>query len=173
MVNAWRQLPQRLHSQDDGPLSPYIRQVDHLDAALLAELQRDARLSFNELSRRVHLSAPAVAERVRRLEESGVLVGYHARVDLSRLGWSVLALVRMSCYGPRCVLRDPQVEAWPEILEIHRVTGDECSILKVAAATTTDLESLIDRLAAYGRPSSTLVLSSPLTWKAMGPVEQG
>jgi Lrp/AsnC family leucine-responsive transcriptional regulator len=143
--------------------------VDQLDAALLAELQRDARLSFNELSRRVHLSAPAVAERVRRLEESGALAGYHARVDLSRMGWSVLAFVRMSCYGPRCVLRDPEVETWPEVLEIHRVTGDECSILKVVAEKSIELEGLIDRLAAYGRPSSTLVLSSPLTWKPIAP----
>ncbi|MEV2272348.1 Lrp/AsnC family transcriptional regulator [Nonomuraea africana] len=137
--------------------------MDETDWELLRELQANARLSFNELSRRVHLSPPAVAERVRRLEESGVITGYHAHVDPAMAGWSVSAFIRMSCYGPRCVLRDPEVADWPEVREIHRVTGDACSILRVAAASMTAFEDLIDRLAAYGQPSSTMVLSSPLT----------
>ena len=136
--------------------------MDHMDWALLRELQADARLSYSELSRRVHLSAPAVAERVRRLEESGVLTGYHAHVDLARAGRPVVALIRMSCYGPRCVLRDDSVATWPEILEIHRVTGDTCSLLKVAATSIDAFEAVIDRLAGYGTPSSTMILSGLL-----------
>ncbi|WP_326554281.1 Lrp/AsnC family transcriptional regulator [Micromonospora sp. NBC_01813] len=139
--------------------------MDEMDWALLRELQADARLSFSELSRRVHLSPPAVAERVRRLEESGVVSGYHAHVDLTRAGWSVIALIRMSCYGSHCILRDPQVPTWPEILEIHRITGDACSMLKVAAASMDQFEDVIDRLAPYGQPSSTMVLSTPLAWR--------
>lgn len=137
--------------------------LDALDWALVGELQRDARTSFNELARRVHLSAPAVAERVRRLEASGVITGYHATIDLAAAGWSVLALVRMNCYGPNCVLRDPSVAQWPSVLEIHRVTGDECCIIKVAAESMPDFERVIDALSAHGRPSSTLILSSPLS----------
>lgn len=133
-----------------------------MDWNILRELQDDARLSFKELSRRVHLSPPAVAERVRRLEDTGVITGYHAGVDTSRVGWQVTAFIRMSCYGSRCVLRDPEVPHWPEIREIHRVTGDACSILKIAAESVTAFERLIDQLAAYGRPSSTIVLSTPL-----------
>ena len=144
--------------------------MDHLDWALLGELQADARLSYSELSRRVHLSPPAVAERVRRLEESGVLTGYHAHVDLARTGRAVVALIRMSCYGPRCVLRDESVPGWPEILEIHRVTGDTCSLLKVAAASVDAFEAVIDRLAAYGTPSSTMILSTPLEWRPVTPI---
>jgi Lrp/AsnC family transcriptional regulator, leucine-responsive regulatory protein len=139
--------------------------VDEMDWALLRELQADARLSFSELSRRVHLSPPAVAERVRRLEESGVIGGYHAHVDLTRAGWTVIALIRMSCYGSHCILRDPQVPTWPEIREIHRITGDACSMLKVAAASMDAFEDVIDRLAPYGQPSSTMVLSTPLGWR--------
>lgn len=90
--------------------------LDALDRRLLAELQADARLSYNELSRRVSLSAPAVAERVRRLEADGVIGGYHAHVDLARAGLPITALVQVQCYGPRCVLRDPR---WP--------TGPRCS----------------------------------------------
>ncbi|MEH1013602.1 Lrp/AsnC family transcriptional regulator [Micromonospora sp. CPCC 206060] len=144
--------------------------MDEMDWALLRELQADARLSFSELSRRVHLSPPAVAERVRRLEESGVITGYHAHIDLARAGRSVVALIRMSCYGPRCILRDPEVPDWPEILEIHRITGDACSMLKVAAGSIDAFERVIDRLAPYGQPSSTMVLSTPLDWHPVTPL---
>ena len=144
--------------------------MDAMDWALLHELQEDARLSYSELSRRVHLSPPAVAERVRRLEESGVLTGYHAHVDLAAAGRPVVALIRMSCYGPSCVLRDEAVATWPEILEIHRVTGDTCSLLKVAAASIDAFEVVIDKLAAYGPPSSTMILSTPLQWQPIIPV---
>jgi Lrp/AsnC family leucine-responsive transcriptional regulator len=144
--------------------------MDETDWALLRELQADARLSYRELSRRVHLSAPAVAERVRRLEETGVVTGYHAHVDLDKAGWPVLAMIRMACYGPRCVLRDPAVPDWPEVREIHRITGDACSLLKVAAASMDAFERVIDRLAPYGRPSSTMVLSTPLPWRPVAPI---
>ncbi|MEE6306288.1 Lrp/AsnC family transcriptional regulator [Plantactinospora veratri] len=144
--------------------------MDDMDWALLRELQADARLSFSELSRRVHLSPPAVAERVRRLEESGVVTGYHAHVDLARAGRNVVAMIRMSCYGARCILRDPDVPGWPEILEIHRITGDACSMLKVAAESIEAFEQVIDRLAPYGQPSSTMVLSSPLDWHPVLPI---
>jgi Lrp/AsnC family leucine-responsive transcriptional regulator len=143
--------------------------VDDMDWALLRELQADARLSYSELSRRVHLSPPAVAERVRRLEEAGVVTGYHAHVDLTKAGRHVVAIIRMACYGARCVLRDPEVAAWPEVLEIHRVTGDACCVLKVATGAMEDFEKIIDRLAPYGQPSSTMVLSSPLNWRPVNP----
>ncbi|WP_211246528.1 Lrp/AsnC family transcriptional regulator [Amycolatopsis taiwanensis] len=138
-----------------------------MDWEILRELQDNARLSFNELSRRVHLSPPAVAERVRRLETAGVITGYHAEIDAERVGWGVNAFIRMSCYGQHCVLRDPEVPGWPEIREIHRVTGDACSILKVAAESMATFERLIDRLARYGRPSSTMILSTPLPRHAL------
>lgn len=142
--------------------------MDTVDRRLLAELQTDGRLSFNELSRRVNLSSPAVAERVRRLETDGVITGYHAHLDLARAGRPVTALVQVRCYGPRCVLRDPQVASWPEIQQLHRVTGDACCVLFVAVPGMAEFEALIDRLADYGPPSSTMVLSSPVLWK---PVE--
>ena len=144
--------------------------MDAMDWALLRELQDDARLSYSELSRRVHLSPPAVAERVRRLEETGVITGYHAHVDLAKTGRAVLALIRMSCYGPTCVLRDDKVPTWPEVLEISRVTGDTCCVLKVAAASIEAFEEVIDRLGAHGTPSSTMVLSTPLTWQPITPI---
>jgi Lrp/AsnC family leucine-responsive transcriptional regulator len=144
--------------------------VDAMDWAILRELQADARLSFSGLSRRVHLSPPAVAERVRRLEESGVITGYHAHIDLERVERPLLAIVEMSCYGPNCILRDQSVTAWPEVLEFHRVVGDPCSLLKIATTSVEAFEGVVDRLARYGQPSSTLVLSSPLRWKPIDPL---
>jgi Lrp/AsnC family transcriptional regulator, leucine-responsive regulatory protein len=143
--------------------------ADEMDWAILRELQDDARLSYNELSRRVHLSPPAVAERVRRLEETGVITGYHAHVNTGSVGWPISAFIRLSCYGPRCVLRDPEVKRWPEVQEIHRVTGDVCSILRVVAETMETFEALIDRLGVYGRPSSSMVLSTPLDRQPIAP----
>ncbi|MFD0785005.1 Lrp/AsnC family transcriptional regulator [Micromonospora azadirachtae] len=144
--------------------------MDDMDWTLLRELQTDARLSFSELSRRVHLSPPAVAERVRRLEQSGVITGYHAHVDLSRAGRTVGALIQMNCYGPRCILNNEQVAGWPEILEIHRITGDACCVLRVAAGSIVEFERVIDRLAPHGQPSSTMILSTPLDWHPITPL---
>lgn len=143
--------------------------MDELDQRLLEELQADARLSFNELSRRVNLSSPAVAERVRRLERDGLITGYHAHVDLARIGRPVTALVQVQCYGARCLLRDPAVETWPEVLQLHRVTGGACCVLLVAVASMADFVSFIDRVADYGQPASTMVLSTPVGWRPAAP----
>ena len=143
--------------------------MDRVDWHILEELQADARLSFNELSRRVKLSPPAVAERVRRLHDAGVITGYHAAVDLERVGSPVRAVVVMDCYGPTCLLRDPDVATWPEIRQLYRVTGQGCSVLMVAVPTMPDFEELIDRLARYGRPSSSMVLADLLPWKPVEP----
>jgi len=141
--------------------------LDATDWAILRELQIEARLSFKELSRRVHLSAPAVGERVRRLESSGVLSGYHAHIDAARAGRAIAAMIRMTCYGPRCLLRDPTVAEWAEVLEIHRITGDACCLLKVATTSMPALEGLLDRLASYGQPCSTMILDSPAPWSPL------
>ncbi|KIH97455.1 AsnC family transcriptional regulator [Streptomonospora alba] len=143
--------------------------MDTVDRRILEELQEDARLSYNELSRRVNLSAPAVADRVRRLQDSGVITGYHAHVDPAAAGLPVTALVRMECFGPRCLLRDAPALEMTEILQLHRVTGDACCVLLVAVASMAHFEEVIDRLAEHGRPSSTMVLSSTYAWRPVRP----
>jgi Lrp/AsnC family leucine-responsive transcriptional regulator len=144
--------------------------VDAVDWRILGELQSDARLSQNEISRRVTLSAPAVAERIRRMSDAGVISGYHARIDPVALGRPVQAFVQLDCYGPKCVLKDPAVLDWPEVLELHRITGDACSLLRIAVADMAQFQDLIDRLGRYGKPTSSLLLASPLPWKPVPPL---
>lgn len=138
--------------------------LDKVSLQILGELQRDARLSFAELGRRVGLSTPATAERVRRLEESGVIRGYEARIDAKALGRDVTAFVRIRLSGAETLARrlTKLVSELDEVLECHRCTGDESFILKVRVESVAHLEKLIDRLTPYGMTSTALVLSSPV-----------
>lgn len=157
-----------LRSNPVGPprLTFVNSELDKVDWALLEALQADARLSYNELSRRVHVSPPTVAQRVRRLEQLGVIAGYHARVDPSIAGRPVIALVRMKCYGARCITVHPELlDDCPEVLEVVRLTGDICSVVKVAASSIRALERLLERLSTYGETSSAMVLSTPVDWR--------
>jgi len=153
-------------------VSVYARQVtlDELDWGLLAELQRDARTSFNELARRLGVSAPTVAQRVRRLEESGAISGYHATVNPTAVGRPVQALISMRCYGPRCItLRPERVAEWPEVLSVVRLTGDVCSLVHVATRDVDELRELLERLWEYGETASSMILSWPLPPKPVQP----
>ncbi|APU17771.1 MULTISPECIES: Lrp/AsnC family transcriptional regulator [Actinoalloteichus] len=138
-------------------------ELDDLDWALLDHLQADARMSFNALARQVGASAPTVAARVRRMEESAVITGYRAEVDLAGVGLGVEALVRMKCYGPRCItLRPEQITDWPEVLGVLRLTGDICSLVHVATPDIAGLERLLERLWQYGETASAMILSWPI-----------
>jgi Lrp/AsnC family leucine-responsive transcriptional regulator len=138
------------------------RRLDTTDWDILRELQADARLSFNEIGRRVGLSAPAVAERVRRLEDAGIVTGYHAHVDPAKVGLGFTAFIQMRCELGKCLLKTTRPEDYPEVVEIHKLSGDYCSMLKVRAASMRHLEALIERLGQHGEMRTSIVLSSPL-----------
>ena len=143
-------------------------ELDNLDWGLLTELQSDARTSFNELARRLGVSAPTVAQRVRRLEEAGVITGYRATVDVSAVGLGVQALVSMRCYGPRCITLQPErVADFAEILSIVRLTGDVCSVVHIAAKDVQQLTAVPERLWGYGETSSAMILSWPVPPRAV------
>jgi Lrp/AsnC family leucine-responsive transcriptional regulator len=111
----------------------------------------------------VHLSTPSVANRTRKLEEAGVITSYRAHVNPRSLGWTVDAVVRLDCHGTTCILKDLKAIENIHILEIHRVTGPYCSILRIVAGTMDEFESVIDDLSRYGTPSSELILSSQIS----------
>jgi Lrp/AsnC family transcriptional regulator, leucine-responsive regulatory protein len=136
--------------------------IDDGNRRLLEELQRDARLSLAELGRRVGLSSPAVADRIARLEETGVITGYHAEIDPRKLGWSLEVVVRIRP-APRELHKVAELAArTPEIVECQRVTGEDCYVMKAHVREVDDLEELIDRFAVYGQTTTSLVHSSPV-----------
>jgi Lrp/AsnC family leucine-responsive transcriptional regulator len=147
------------------------RQLDTTDWQILHELQADARLSFNEIGRRVGLSAPAVAERVRRLEDADIVTGYHARVNPAKVGLGFTAFIQLRCAQGGCLLKTTHPEDYPEVVEIHKLSGDYCSMLKVRATSMRHLEAIIERLGQHGEMRTSIVLSSPLEKRSIA-VEQ-
>ncbi|MCA2215555.1 Lrp/AsnC family transcriptional regulator [Jidongwangia harbinensis] len=141
--------------------------VDRTDWRLLEELQRDGRASYADLARVVAMSPSAVAERVRRLEEAGVIAGYRATVDPERVGLQVMAFVRLRYptgnYRPFHALLDTT----PEIVEAHHVTGEDCFVLKVLARSMRHLEEVTGRISGLGSVTTSVVYSSPLTGRAV------
>lgn len=141
---------------------PAFGTLDDTDHRLLAELQEDARLTMAELGRRVALSAPAVGERVRRLEESGVITGYRAEIDPKALGYGVAAIVRVRPATRQLArIRELAVDS-PEVVECHRITGEDCFFLKLQLRSLDDLESVLDRFVLFGQTTTSIVHSSPV-----------
>src|SRR5262249_44893750 len=121
------------------------------------------RLSYNELGRRIALSAPAVAERVRRLEDKGIITRYTAQVDPEKVGLPIMAFIQLRCAPGKCLLNDSSAEAFPEVLEMHILSNQHCSQLKVAVASLKHLRALSERLEVYGTLMVNIVTSTALT----------
>src|SRR3954462_2808699 len=139
------------------------RPLDALDWQILRELQEDARLSYNALARRVGLSAPAVAERGRRLEESGVIVGYRAEVAPAKRGLPMTAVIQVHCAPGKCLLKTASAADFPEIIEVLKVSGPYCTVLKVVASSIPHLEQFFERLGQHGELQTSMVWSSALS----------
>lgn len=137
--------------------------LDDVGWQILQALQEDARISFAELGRRVGLSLPAVAERVRRLEEVGIVTGYHAHVNLAKVNLPISAFIRINVAGERYPQVTDLARDMPEILECYHLSGTDSFIMKVVAASIPHLEELITRLSTYGQTNTSIVLSSPVT----------
>ena len=136
--------------------------LDATNRRLLDELQRDARTSLAELGRRVGLSSPAVAERMRRLEEEGVIRSYRAEVDPRRLGYTLGVIIR-SRPAPRLLAEVAELaRQTPEVIECHRVTGDDCYVMTAHVRDVVHLEEVIDRFAVLGSTTTAIVQSSPV-----------
>jgi Lrp/AsnC family leucine-responsive transcriptional regulator len=136
--------------------------IDEIDRKLLKELQLDARTSYAELGRRVGLTTPAVIERVHKLEDAGIIIGYRAEIDMSKVGLPITAFVRMSITGVAYSHIIEVAERSNEVLECHRATGEDSFIMKIAVASVEHLQEVIDRLTPYGITTTTIVLSSPV-----------
>jgi Lrp/AsnC family transcriptional regulator, leucine-responsive regulatory protein len=143
--------------------------LDKVDTAILTALQANGRQSVADLARAVNMSHSAAAERVRRLEESGVVTGYGAVVSPERLGFAIMAFLRLrypsSVYEPLHEL----LAATPEVIEAHHVTGDDCFIMKVVATSMAHLEQVSGRIGQLGSVTTSVVYSSPLAPRPLLP----
>lgn len=132
--------------------------LDQHDHRILAELQADARLTMAELGRRVHLSQPAVTERVRKLEDSGVIIGYRALVDGAKLGYAIRAVIRIEAMDESQMLR--ALDTSPEVLTAYDVTGEDSWILEIAVRDVAHLEQVLQRYCALAQTSTAIILKS-------------
>ena len=143
------------------------RQIDDIDVQLLAQLQEDARVSNAELGRRVGLSAPAVAERIARLVETGANSGFHAVVDRRALGLTLSAILRIRP-APRELPKVAQLARdTPEVVECHRITGEDCFFLKLHVRDVEHLEEVIDAFAFFGQTTTSVMQTSPVPRRAV------
>ena len=134
--------------------------LDAIDWRIIEALQDDGRASLSSLGKKVGLSQPAVSERVKRLEARGVIEGYSARINFRAVGLDLLAIARIKTTFANLQACLKLFASMPEILEVHRVTGEDCLIVKVLVPRAEQLEAVIDRLAKYGSVTTSIVLSS-------------
>jgi len=134
--------------------------LDAKDIAILEALQVDGRISLSELGRQVGLSQPAMSERVRRLEERGVITGYGARIDPRALGLSLAAVIRLKTTHEHMRACLDTFERLPYVVEVHRVTGDDCFVLKALVPSPGDLATIVDAIGRFGPVTTSVVLQS-------------
>ena len=141
--------------------------LDDTDRRLLRELQENSRLSLAELGRRVNLSSPAVAERLTRLERAGVVTGYGAEVDPKAIGYPIAAFVRIRP-TTRQLQKIPELaREVPEVVECHRVTGEDCFVLKLHLRAMDDLEDILDRFIVLGQTTTSIIHSTPIAGRQL------
>lgn len=139
-----------------------IKSLDRAGQQILAALQKEARLTFSKIGRHVGLTGPAVAERVRRMEESGLIRGYHAEIDPHQAGLTVQAFIRLRTPPERYERLLSTLESLPQVIECHHVTGEDAFYLRISAPSTAALEQVIARLSRFGPTATAVILSTPL-----------
>jgi len=136
--------------------------MDEIDRKILSELQSNARLTRAELGKRVGLSASAAADRVRHLEDSGAILGYRADLNPRVVGYEMAAIVRVRPDTGQLKQIAAAAVATPEVIECHRVTGEDCYVMLIVFRSIDQLEGLIDRFTLLGRTTTSIVNSSPV-----------
>lgn len=141
--------------------------MDATNRRLLEELQSDARLTLAELGRRVGLSSPAVAERIQRLEQQGVIRGYHAEISPGTIGLSLTAVIRIRPAPGQLENVAELAKRTPEVVKCQRITGDDCFIAEAHLRDVGHLEDVIDRFVALGQTTTSIVQSSPVPGRGL------
>lgn len=143
------------------------RHLDPTDMLIVEIMQEEGRISVSELGRKIGLSQPATSERLKRLEERGVISGYGARIDAAALGLGMMAVVRLRTTHEHIKPCLKLFSEMPQVIDVLRLTGEDCFLLKVLVPSPADLETIVDSIARYGAVTTSLVLRSEPT-KAIG-----
>jgi Lrp/AsnC family transcriptional regulator, leucine-responsive regulatory protein len=136
--------------------------LDDVNRRVLFELQANPRVTMSALARQVGMSAPAVTERVQRLEEAGVITGYRVEIDPAALGLPVAAFARIRPTPGQLPKIAALAKRCPEVSECHRITGEDCFLIKLHAPTIEALEEILDRFLVHGNTVTSIVVSSPV-----------
>jgi Lrp/AsnC family leucine-responsive transcriptional regulator len=139
------------------------RVLDHTSCQILAILQNNARIPFKALGKQVGLSAPAVAERIHRLEETGIITRYRAELNWEKLGLPIIAFFAIKSLGQNCQEIRSLLNQSPEVRSCYRVTGSDHYLAKVAVKSVSDLEQVVDRFLPYATVTTSVVLSTAFT----------
>jgi Lrp/AsnC family leucine-responsive transcriptional regulator len=142
--------------------TPSNQSIDETDRKLLEELQANARLSLAELGRRVSLSAPSVADRLKRLEDAGVIKGYRADLDPRALGYDLGAVIRVRPHARQIPKVAQIANDTPEVTECQRITGDDCFFMRLHVRDVEHLEEVLDRFTPFGQTTTSIVQSAPV-----------
>lgn len=142
--------------------------LDDISLRILEELRRHARTSFTEIGRRIGLTAPAVAERVHRMEEAGIITGYHAAVDPRRLGLPITVFIQIVSKNGQCTPISEYALRQPGVIECCHITGEKDVLIKAALESLEAVEALVSRLTQFGNVTTSIVLSS---WTNDAPVK--
>lgn len=135
---------------------------DARNVRILALLQADPRISVSELARRVEMSAPATRERIQRMEEAGIIRGYRLEVDAAALGYPIAAFVRVRPMPGKLPKIAELAASMPQVVECHRITGEDCFILQVRLESLDNLDLILDQFLAYGQTTTSIVQSTPV-----------
>jgi Lrp/AsnC family leucine-responsive transcriptional regulator len=136
--------------------------ADARNLEIIRLLQDDPRMGISELARRIGMSAPSTKERLTRLEEAGVIRGYRLELDPAALGWPITAYIRIRPMPGQLPKIAKLAASIPQVAECHRITGEDCFIVKVYLASIESMDSVLDRFLAFGQTTTALVQSSPV-----------
>jgi Lrp/AsnC family leucine-responsive transcriptional regulator len=153
-------MPRKARTRDASAYEAKL--LDAIDLRLLMELESDGRIGMAELGRRIGMSAPAVTERVQRLERAGVIVGYRAEIDPRALGFTVAAVVRVRP-SPGQLRKIPEIaRETPAVAECYRITGEDCFLMKLHLRSIDELEDVLDLFTPFGLTTTSIVHSAPV-----------
>ena len=144
--------------------------TDEIGMKILKELQANARMTYSEIGKRVGLSSPAVAERIYKMEESGIINGYHTDINPNIFGHNILAFITLTTQPEKYQKIYSFAENEKEIIECHHVSGNESLIMKVVSVSISHLESMVEKISSFGETKSSIVLSSPIKKKILKPI---